>query len=70
VLTKKGYIKMIFLPETGVCVTERSHPKGVKRKLRQAILRSGVNLQGALNKKGVGVWIAFVLPYYRVFPYE
>jgi len=42
---------MIFSSETGVCVTERSQPKGVKPKMRQPKFRSGVNWQGALYKK-------------------
>jgi hypothetical protein len=51
---KKGvYQTTIFLEETSVSVTDRSQPKGVKRKMPELKLRSGVHWQGALKRKGM-----------------
>jgi hypothetical protein len=50
-----------------VSVTERSQPKGVKPKMRERKLRSGVYWQGELKQKGannaLGEYVQLCLPY-------
>ena len=37
--------------QQGVSITEHSQPKGIKPKMRERKLRSGVNRQGALEQE-------------------
>jgi len=46
-------IKKKLPSATGVSITEHRQPKGVKPKMRERKLRSGVNQQGALKQKSL-----------------
>jgi len=39
--------------QQGVSITEHSQPKGIKPKMRERKLRSGVNRQGALEQESL-----------------